>query len=124
MRQQLVFEIQAGLCRGMGNPLRMEILDLLRDRQLSVGELVSSTHRPQSMISQNLAALRNVGLLVAQREGNKILYRIASPKLVRICDLMREMLTEQINEKSRLTGCEASSLNYENEPEQCDVLRT
>ena len=103
MSNKIIFEIQAELCRSLGNPLRMEIMDLLRDGQLSVGDIASAVNHPQPAISRNLAALRNVGIVVAQREGNRVLYHIANPKLMHVCDLMREVLTEQIDEKSRMT---------------------
>jgi len=83
--------------------MRMEIMELLRDGQLSVGDIASAINHSQTAISRNLAALRSVGVVVAQREGNRILYHIANPKLVHVCDLMREVLTEQIDEKSRMT---------------------
>ncbi len=102
MSKQTVFEIQAELCKAIGNPLRMEILHLLRDRPLSVSEIASATGQDQTTISRNLATLRNAGVVVSQREGNNILYRIANPKLMRICDSMREVLSEQIGERSRL----------------------
>lgn len=102
MGNQTIFEIQAELCRAMGNPLRMEILNLLRGGPLSVNEIALSTCQHQATISRNLATLRNVGIVATRREGVNILYHIANPKLTRVCDMMREVLSEQIGEHSKL----------------------
>ena len=102
MSDRTIFEIQAELCRAMGNSLRMEIMHLLRDRSLSVNDIASATRQHQAAISRNLTILRNAGIVNSHREGNNILYRVTNPKLVSVCDTMREVLREQIEERSRL----------------------
>jgi DNA-binding transcriptional ArsR family regulator len=102
MSRQETYEIEAQLGRALGNPLRMEIMDLLRDGQLSVRDIASATSHPVTAISQSLAVLRNAGIVVAQRDRNNILYHIASPKITSVCDLLREVLQEQIGERARI----------------------
>jgi len=99
-----IFEIQAELCRAMGNPLRMEIVHLLRNGTLNVNDITSAVEQHQATVSRNLTILRNAGIVVTHREGNNILYQIANPKLVDVCDLMRDVLMEQIGERSKLLG--------------------
>jgi DNA-binding transcriptional ArsR family regulator len=102
MSHEKIFEIQAELCRAMGNPLRMEIVHLLRGGPLNVNDIASTVDQHQATVSRNLTILRNAGIVVTQREGNNILYQVANPKLVEVCDLMREVLIEQIDERSKL----------------------
>lgn len=102
MNHEKIFEIQAGLCRAMGNPLRMEIMHLLRNGPLNVGDIASATHSHQATISRNLTILRNAGVVTTRRNGNNILYQVANPKLMSVCDLMREALMEQIGKQSQL----------------------
>ncbi len=102
MSRETIFEIQAELCRAMGNPLRMEIMHLLRAGPMSVNDIASATHTHQATISRNLATLRNVGIVVAHRERNNALYQVANPKIMSVCDMMREVLSEQIGEHSKL----------------------
>ena len=102
MSQQTIFEIQAELCRAMATPLRIEIMHLLRDGPLSVNDIASAANNSQATISRNLATLRNAGIVDAHREGNRIFYHIANPKLMSACDLMREVLTEQFGKGSKL----------------------
>jgi ArsR family transcriptional regulator len=102
MSHEKIFEIQAELCRAMGNPLRMEIVHLLRNGPLNVNEITSAVEQHQATVSRNLTILRNAGIVLTQRDGNNILYRVANPKLVDVCNLMREVLIEQIGEHSKL----------------------
>jgi ArsR family transcriptional regulator len=102
MSQAKLYEIQAELCRAMGNPLRMEIMHLLRDKPISVNEIASAMQQPQGTISRNLSILRNTGIVTHHRIGNNILYQVANPKMMEVCDLMREVLEEQIAHSSQL----------------------
>jgi ArsR family transcriptional regulator len=104
MCHQETYEIQAELGRAIGHPLRMEIMDLLRDGQLSVSEIASATSHPATAISQNLAVLRNAGIVVGRRDRNNILYHIANPKITSVCDLLREVLNEQIGKRAEIMG--------------------
>jgi DNA-binding transcriptional ArsR family regulator len=101
MSHEKIFEIQAELCRAMGNPLRMEIVHLLRNGPLNVNDIASAVEQHQATVSRNLTVLRNAGIVVTQRDGTSILYQVANPKLVEVCNLMREVLIEQIDEHSK-----------------------
>lgn len=102
MSHEKIYEIQAELCRAMGNPLRIEIMHLLRAGPLNVNDIASATHSHQSTISRNLAALRNVGIVVTHHEGTNAIYQVANPKIMNVCDMMREVLSEQIGERSKI----------------------
>jgi ArsR family transcriptional regulator len=102
MASQTIFEIQADLCRTMSSAVRLEIVHLLRDGPKRVGEIVQLTGHPQGTISRHLSLLRNGGVLVVTRQGKDIIYQIANPKIVEICDLMREVLTEEIAHRSEV----------------------
>ena len=102
MNPKSIFEIQSGLCRAMVSPLRMEIMHLLRNGPLNVGDLASAASTPPTTVSRNLAILRNAGAVITRRDGNTILYNVANPKLMSVCDLMRQVLIEQIDEQTKL----------------------
>ena len=53
-------------------------------------------------VSQHLAVMRQKGILVTRREGVNVYYRIANPKVIEACDIMREVLIEQLEERARL----------------------
>jgi ArsR family transcriptional regulator len=71
---------------------------------LNVNDIAASVEQHQATVSRNLTILRNAGIVVTQRDGNYIMYQVANPKLVDVCDLMREVLMEQIDERSKILG--------------------
>ena len=104
MSDQSIFDIQAELCRAMGNPLRMKIMHLLRTRPMNVNEIAAATNMHQATISRNLATLRNAGIVVVHRDKTSSIYQVTNPKIMEVCDMMREVLSEQIEERSKLMG--------------------
>jgi DNA-binding transcriptional ArsR family regulator len=57
---------------------------------------------PQANISQHLTVLRQNGVVETRREGANIYYKIANPKILQACDLMREVLLEKLSESKKL----------------------
>lgn len=99
-----IFQRHAELCQTLANPLRLEILSLLRDGEKRVNELAELTKVNQANVSQHLSILRGKGLVTARRDGTNIYYSIANSKIVRACDLIREVLIEQAAEDAELVG--------------------
>ena len=102
MMPQSIFDLQADLCRTMANATRLRIVHRLRQGPAAVGTIARETRLAQAKVSQHLAVLRAHGIVISQRQGSETVYRIAIPKLLRVCDLMREVLTEQAAERSKL----------------------
>ncbi len=101
-QSKTLFELQSEVCKTLASPKRLEIINALKDGQKTVGELVVILGVPKANVSQHLAVMRHKGILNSRRDGVNIYYRIANPKVVQACVLMREVLTEQMQEKSRL----------------------
>jgi ArsR family transcriptional regulator, virulence genes transcriptional regulator len=97
-----IFEIQADLCRCMSSATRIEIVHVLRDGPQRVSEIARITGHPQGTISRHLGVLRNGGVVIAHRHAQDIVYQIANPKIVNICDLMQEVLLEEASRRSKL----------------------
>jgi ArsR family transcriptional regulator len=93
------FEIQAEFCKAMAHPVRLEIIDRLKARELSVGELAEAVGVSQANLSQHLSVLRMRGVVRARREGNGVVYALANRKIVDACVLIREILTEQMDRR-------------------------
>lgn len=89
-----IFEHHSELLKAMSHPKRLEIMHLLRDRELSVTEIHTMLDLPQANISQHLMILRSAGVLKTKKSGKQILYRISHPNFIKVSDLMREFLVE------------------------------
>jgi ArsR family transcriptional regulator, virulence genes transcriptional regulator len=102
MSQRSIFEIQADLCRCMSSATRIEIVHVLRDGPQRVSEIARITSQPQTTISRHLGVLRNGGIVISHRHAQDIVYQIANPKIVNICDMMREVLMEEATHRAKL----------------------
>ncbi|KXB01688.1 hypothetical protein AKJ41_00590 [candidate division MSBL1 archaeon SCGC-AAA259O05] len=101
-KEDRMYELLADLCKMLSNPKRLEIIENLSGEEKSVSELVSEVGIRQANLSQHLAELRKRGLVETRKEGAKVYYRIANPKIVQACDLVREVLLERLSEKENL----------------------
>jgi ArsR family transcriptional regulator len=86
----------------MSSAVRIEIVHVLRDGPQRVSEIARITGHPQATISRHLGVLRNGGIVIAHRHAQDVIYQIANPKIVGICDLMREVLMEEASRRSDL----------------------
>ena len=81
--------------RGLGDPIRLRILELLRrEGELSVGELVRRLALPQPQVSNHLACLRWCGFVEARREGRTVYNRIADGRVKAMLELAESLLAD------------------------------
>jgi len=78
--------------RGLGDPTRLRILELLADGERTVGELVEALGQAQPKVSNHLACLRWCGFVETRQEGRFVYYRLASGKVAALIALARELL--------------------------------
>lgn len=97
-----LYEIHADICKVFTSPKRLEIIDILREGEKTVNELVELMNLPQSSVSQHLAILRERGIVETRRRGNSVFYRIADKRILKACDLMRDFLLDQIEKLERI----------------------
>lgn len=77
--------------KAMSHPIRLKILCTLRDREVSVQEMVERIGTTQSNISQHLAILRDKGILLSRKDANRVLYRVGDYRTLRLIGMMREV---------------------------------
>ena len=77
--------------QAMAHPLRLKILCLVGNNELSVLEIVDAVGTSQSNISQHLAVLRDHGILHSRKDANKVYYRIEDPRILKMISLTREI---------------------------------
>jgi ArsR family transcriptional regulator, lead/cadmium/zinc/bismuth-responsive transcriptional repressor len=75
-------ERAALILRAMGDAARLRILDLLKQRELCVTEIVAAVGEKFTTVSQRLKLLRGEGLIVRRREGNHVYYALADRHVV------------------------------------------
>ncbi|MEK6589781.1 MAG: metalloregulator ArsR/SmtB family transcription factor [Nitrospinota bacterium] len=97
-----IYQMHADICCVFSNPKRLEIIDLLRDKERPVNELSTLMDIPQTNLSQHLSLMRQRGMLDTRRDGVNIYYSLANPKVIKAFDIMREVLFEQLSRNERL----------------------
>ena len=99
-----LYKIHAEVCKVFSNPARLELLDLLRGKGLSVSELTRRTGLSQANVSQHLSVMKAKGIVSYRREGKSVFYALSNPKVVRAFDLMREALVENLAKRFKGGG--------------------
>ena len=99
-----ISELHAEICKTLGSAVRIEILNLLQDREKTVSELAEGLELRQANVSQHLAVLRQRQVVTTRKEGTRIYYRVSNPKIIQACKLMREVLIEQLKETQKLAS--------------------
>jgi len=95
-----VYELHANICSVFSNPKRLEIIDILRDGEKSVSEIMKRTKISKTNLSQHLSLMRDRGIVTNRREGQNFYYSISNTKIIQAYDLMLEVLRELTRKKA------------------------
>lgn len=87
--ETLNYKENAHLLKVMAHPTRLHILELIRKYQPCVKAMEEVLGVPQPNISQHLSLLRNTGIVVAERDGHQVCYRIKDKSVLKILDAMK-----------------------------------
>ncbi len=81
----------AELFKVMSNPKRLEIMNIIKNKEVTVNEITKELGTRKSNTSQHLAYLRYVGLVTARRNGKNIFYKLVDPKIVEVCKILNNV---------------------------------
>ena len=98
-------ELIAQRFRVLGEPMRIKLLDALRDGDASVGELVERLGASQQNVSKHLGVLHQAGVVTRTKDGTFVRYAIADAGVFQLCEQVCGGLRQQISELDQiLTG--------------------
>ena len=106
-KDKTLYELQSEVCKTLASPIRIEILNALKDGEKTVSELVEILGVPKANVSQHLAVMRHKGILKSRREGINMYYSVSNLKVIEACILMKEVLVDQMKEKGKLAEIES-----------------
>ena len=95
-------ELIARRFRVLGEPMRIRLLDHLREGEATVGELSDAMNASQQNVSKHLAVLTDARVLGRRKEGNHVYYRIADEGVFTLCEDVCGSLQEQLRTLSEL----------------------
>ena len=115
-----LYEVKANLFKGLAHPVRIRVLELLAEsRQVSVADLIAGTGQEASNLSQHLSVLRRHHLVLADRRGLQVFYRLAYPQVADLLTVARSLLTEVLSTTQKnleLSIAPAMSVSEEDRP--------
>ncbi len=79
----------------LANPLRLQILFLIKDKPMNVSSIESITGATQSNVSQHLAIMRYNGIVTQEKRGNEIYYTVSNDMLKTLLEVIGELLCEK-----------------------------
>ncbi len=97
-----IYELQAEISKTLAHPIRLAILHTLKDGERTVNDLTETLGASQSNISQHLALMRKAQIVQTRKAGATVYYRLSSPKISQACDMVREVLLEQLGKRQEL----------------------
>ncbi|MEQ1525192.1 MAG: metalloregulator ArsR/SmtB family transcription factor [Gallionella sp.] len=77
--------------KAIAHPLRLKILCVLGNQELSVQDIVEQVGTTQSNISQHLAKMRDQDVLATRKEANWVYYRIGDPRTLKLIGMIRDV---------------------------------
>lgn len=92
-------QVKAEFFKTLGHPARIRVLELLAERDRTVSELLREVGLEASNLSQQLGVLRRAGVVVATKEGNTVVYAIASPVIAELLAVARRALTGLLSDQ-------------------------
>jgi DNA-binding transcriptional ArsR family regulator len=95
-------ELIAARFRLLAEPMRIRILDSLRQEAASVGELAEMLETTQQNVSKHLATLHLAGIVAREKEGNRVRYSIADPAVFELCEHVCGGMRRQVHELDEL----------------------
>jgi DNA-binding transcriptional ArsR family regulator len=99
-----IHQIKAEFFRTLGHPARVRVLELLKDGEMTVGDLQAKLGIDSSGASQHLSAMRRQGILEARKEGTSVFYRVRDPRIFQMLESARQVIGSHLEEANALLG--------------------
>lgn len=103
--------LKAKLCQGLADPSRLGILEALRSGPLSVNEIVLATGLTQPNVSNHLACLHGCGLVIRERHGRHVYYRLGNDRIAALLELADLVVADVATGLCTCPRCNPSSAN-------------
>lgn len=94
-----ITRFKAKIFNALSDPIRLEILDFLRDGEKCVCEITPHLNLAQPLVSRHLRILRNAGLIKRRKESTWHFYSLTDQRIVDLVDKLTPELTESIRHK-------------------------
>ena len=94
--QELAYKIKADFLKALAHPVRLQIIELLKDGERNVGSIMKTLSIQQSSLSRHLTVLREAGILKSRQQGTVIYYDIEDHNIFYVLRPIAEMLRKKL----------------------------
>ncbi len=101
-RKKLLYEKQAQIVKAMAHPVRIAVLDYLRDGERCVCDIAEHIGCERSNVSQHLSVMLSAGILECRKDGLNVMYKLKAPCVLGFFDCITNCLKIQAKENRRL----------------------
>ena len=101
-KKQLLFEKQTEIVKAIAHPLRMAIVDFLKDGQQCVCDIAKHIGSERSNVSRHLSLMVNAGVLESRKDGLKVIYKLKTPCILDFFSCITACLKQQAKENQKL----------------------
>lgn len=101
-KKQLLFEKQAEIAKAIAHPLRIAIVDFLKDGEQCVCDIAEHIGSERSNVSRHLSVMVNANILEYRKEGLKVIYRLRTPCILDFFSCIAGVLKQQAKDNQRL----------------------
>jgi DNA-binding transcriptional ArsR family regulator len=101
-KEQILFEKQAEIVKSIAHPLRIAIVDFLKDGEQCVCDIAEHVNSERSNVSRHLSVMVNAGVLGSRKEGLKVIYQLKTPCVVEFICCVTVVLKQQAKESQNL----------------------
>lgn len=102
--REKIFRMQCAICKALGHPLRLAIVDRLNAGEAPAAGLLADLEISKATLSKHMSLLTREGIVEPRREGRHIYYRLADPEIHRACAIMRSILYRRLKAGERLAS--------------------
>jgi len=100
--EERVLELKAEILKALAQPTRLKILQLLRNGEKCICEIVPAINGEQSNISRHISLMQKSNLVTTRKDGVKVMVRVKDPRVFEILDSISIILRNQMSERSKL----------------------
>jgi DNA-binding transcriptional ArsR family regulator len=100
--EERLLELKAEVLKVLAQPTRLKILELLRNGERCICEIVPAINGEQSNISKHISLMQKSHLITTRKDGVKVMVNVKDPGVFEILDKVSAILKNQMKEQERL----------------------
>jgi DNA-binding transcriptional ArsR family regulator len=101
-KKRLLFQKQAQIAQAIGHPLRLEIIDFLKDGEQCVCDIAEQIGAQRSNVSRHLSVMVAAGVLEHRKDGLKVIYRLKCPCILEFFSCISGVIKQQVKDDKEI----------------------